>query len=63
MSFCVFSGVVTAQARHVQIALVKGRVYLLLDTGEAKSLKSGDVVIQRGTNHAWVDAGGAVVAG
>ena len=39
------------------IVLVKGQVDLLLDAGEAKSLKPGDVVIQRGTNHAWVNTG------
>ncbi|GJL94906.1 MAG: cupin [Hyphococcus sp.] len=39
------------------IVLVKGAVDLLLDDGEATSLKSGDVVIQRATNHAWVNHG------
>ncbi len=39
------------------IILVKGEVDLLLDEGEAKSLKPGDVVVQRGTNHAWVNHG------
>ncbi|MBI1366866.1 MAG: cupin domain-containing protein [Alphaproteobacteria bacterium] len=39
------------------IVLVKGEVDLLLDDGEAKSLKPGDVVIQRGANHAWVNRG------
>ncbi|OFW98673.1 MAG: hypothetical protein A3E78_11640 [Alphaproteobacteria bacterium RIFCSPHIGHO2_12_FULL_63_12] len=39
------------------IVLVKGEVDLLLDDGEAKSLKPGDVVIQRATNHAWVNRG------
>ncbi|MFN0023188.1 MAG: cupin domain-containing protein [Parvularculaceae bacterium] len=39
------------------IILVKGEVDLLLDDGEARSLKSGDVVIQRATNHAWVNRG------
>ncbi len=37
------------------IILVKGAVDLLLDDGEATSLKPGDVVIQRATNHAWVN--------
>ncbi len=40
------------------IILVKGSVDLLLDDGEATSLKPGDVVIQRATNHAWVNRGG-----
>lgn len=39
------------------IVLVKGEVDMLLDNGEAKSLKPGDVVIQRATNHAWVNHG------
>lgn len=39
------------------IILIKGNVDLLLDNGEAKSLKPGDVVIQRATNHAWVNRG------
>ncbi len=37
------------------IILIKGEVNLLLDDGEATSLKPGDVVIQRATNHAWVN--------
>lgn len=39
------------------IVLVKGSVDLLLDDGEAKAMKQGDVVIQRATNHAWVNRG------
>ena len=39
------------------IVLVKGEVDLLLDDGDATSLKPGDVVIQRATNHAWVNNG------
>lgn len=39
------------------IILVKGEVDLLLDNGEAESLKPGDVVIQRAANHAWVNKG------
>lgn len=39
------------------IILIKGEVDLLLDDGEAKALKPGDVVIQRATNHAWVNRG------
>ncbi|MHA7871668.1 MAG: cupin domain-containing protein [Hyphococcus sp.] len=39
------------------IILIKGEVDLLLDDGEAASLKPGDVVIQRATNHAWVNRG------
>lgn len=39
------------------IILVKGEVDLLLDDGEATALKPGDVVIQRATNHAWINRG------
>ncbi len=39
------------------IILVRGQLDMLLDAGEVKSLKPGDVVIQRGTNHAWVNTG------
>lgn len=38
------------------IILVKGRVRLLLDEGEAV-IEPGDVVVQRATNHAWVVEG------
>ena len=39
------------------IVLVKGAVDLVLDDGAPASLKPGDVVIQRATNHAWVNHG------
>ncbi len=39
------------------IVLVKGEIDLLLDEGEPTSLKPGDVVIQRATNHAWINHG------
>lgn len=38
------------------IILLKGEVTLLLDEGET-DLKPGDVVVQRATNHAWVNRG------
>ncbi len=38
------------------IILLSGRVTLLLDKGEV-DLKPFDVVIQRGTNHGWVNRG------
>ena len=38
------------------IILLKGNVTLLLDNDEV-SLKPFDVVVQRGTNHAWVNNG------
>jgi quercetin dioxygenase-like cupin family protein len=39
------------------IVLVRGEVDMLLDAGEVRALKPGDVVVQRGTNHAWVNHG------
>jgi len=38
------------------IILLSGRVTLLLDKGEVE-LKPFDVVVQRGTNHGWVNRG------
>jgi len=38
------------------IILLKGEVTLLLDVGEV-AMKPFDVVIQRGTNHGWVNEG------
>lgn len=38
------------------IILVKGSVRLVLDEAETV-LRAGDVVIQRGTNHAWICEG------
>jgi quercetin dioxygenase-like cupin family protein len=38
--------------------VLKGQCDMLLDSGETiRQLKEGDVVIQRGTNHAWVATG------
>ena len=38
------------------VVLLAGEVTLLLDQGEV-DLKPFDVVVQRGTNHAWVNKG------
>ncbi len=38
------------------IILLKGNVTLLVDNDEV-DLEPNDVVIQRGTNHAWVNKG------
>ncbi|KAK7692020.1 hypothetical protein QCA50_005425 [Cerrena zonata] len=35
--------------------VVKGSVVLVLDDGERRVLKEGDVVVQRGTNHSWIN--------
>jgi len=34
-----------------------GDMEMRLDSGEATRLKPGDVVVQRGTNHAWANVG------
>ncbi|KAJ5485529.1 hypothetical protein N7539_005517 [Penicillium diatomitis] len=33
--------------------VLEGEIELVLDSGETRLLKRGDVAIQRGTNHAW----------
>lgn len=33
--------------------VILGEVQLVLDSGETRVLKAGDVAVQRGTNHAW----------
>ena len=38
------------------VVILKGEVYLILDDSE-HLLKAGDVVVQRGTNHAWSNRG------
>jgi quercetin dioxygenase-like cupin family protein len=37
--------------------ILEGEVDMELDAGERISLNPGDVVIQRGTNHAWINRG------
>ena len=36
--------------------VLEGEIDLLLDDGEVR-LTAGDVVVQRGTNHAWLNRG------
>lgn len=33
--------------------VLEGEVELVLDSGETKLMKRGDLCVQRGTNHAW----------
>lgn len=40
--------------------VLEGEIYLLLDDADVK-LSAGDVVIQRGTNHAWSNRSGKTV--
>lgn len=39
--------------------VLKGEVYAIMEKGE-KLMKEGDVLIQRGTNHAWSNRSGAM---
>lgn len=41
------------------VIVLEGEIDLLLDEGEVR-LAAGDVVVQRGTNHAWINRGDAV---
>jgi mannose-6-phosphate isomerase-like protein (cupin superfamily) len=38
------------------VVVLEGEIDLLLDDGEVR-LKAGDVVVQQGTNHAWINRG------
>ncbi len=38
--------------------LLEGELDMELDGGEVVHLKAGDVVVQRGTNHAWINNSG-----
>jgi mannose-6-phosphate isomerase-like protein (cupin superfamily) len=40
------------------VIVLEGEIDLLLDEGEVR-LSGGDVVVQRGTNHAWINRGSA----
>lgn len=33
--------------------VLEGTIELVLDSGETKIMRRGDICIQRGTNHAW----------
>jgi mannose-6-phosphate isomerase-like protein (cupin superfamily) len=41
------------------VIVLEGEIDLLLDDGEVR-LAAGDVVVQRGTNHAWINRGNTV---
>lgn len=40
------------------VVVLEGEIDLLLDDGDVR-LKAGDVVVQQGTNHAWINRGRA----
>ncbi|KAF7368893.1 Cupin domain-containing protein [Mycena venus] len=37
------------------VVVMEGVVHLKLDSGEERTLHSGDIVLQKGTNHAWTN--------
>jgi oxalate decarboxylase/phosphoglucose isomerase-like protein (cupin superfamily) len=39
------------------IVVLSGEIDMLLDQGEMVTLKTGDVMVQRGTYHAWINRG------
>jgi mannose-6-phosphate isomerase-like protein (cupin superfamily) len=41
------------------VIVLEGEIDLLLDDGEVR-LRAGDVIVQRGTNHAWINRGKSV---
>ncbi len=41
--------------------VIEGELDMEVDGGEVVHLKAGDVVVQRGTNHAWINNSGAPV--
>ncbi|KAJ5652634.1 hypothetical protein N7507_010060 [Penicillium longicatenatum] len=49
-------GITSAMHRTVSLdygVVLEGEVELILDNGETRLLKRGDIAVQRGTNHAW----------
>lgn len=38
------------------VVVLEGEIHLLLDDGECR-LQAGDVVVQQGTNHSWINRG------
>ncbi|KAK7537702.1 cupin domain protein [Phyllosticta citricarpa] len=54
-------GVTSPMHRTVSLdygVVLEGEVELILDSGEKRLMKRGDVSIQRGTNHAWKNMSG-----
>ena len=52
-------GVTSPMHRTVSLdygVVLEGEIELVLDSGEVRLLKRGDIAIQRGTNHAWRNA-------
>lgn len=43
------------------IAVLAGEVDLILDDGKAVTMRTGDVLVQAGNNHSWINRGPAPV--
>lgn len=39
------------------ITIISGEMFVRLDSGQETLLKTGDALVQRGTNHAWINRG------
>jgi quercetin dioxygenase-like cupin family protein len=37
------------------IAVMSGEIVLRLDSGEEKTVKAGEFIVQRGVNHEWIN--------
>ena len=37
------------------VAVLSGEIVLRLDSGEEKTLRAGEFVVQRGANHEWIN--------
>jgi quercetin dioxygenase-like cupin family protein len=37
--------------------VISGSIWLTLDSGNETEIKPGEIVLQRGTNHAWTNRG------
>ncbi|KAJ9653147.1 hypothetical protein H2198_007659 [Neophaeococcomyces mojaviensis] len=54
-------GAISPMHRTVSLdygVVLEGEVELVLDSGEVRLMRRGDIAIQRGTNHAWRNASG-----
>lgn len=38
-------------------AVISGEIVLRLDSGEEKTVKAGEFIVQRGVNHEWINRG------
>lgn len=38
-------------------AVISGEIVLRLDSGEERTVKAGEFIVQRGVNHEWINRG------